>query len=191
MIAMQYSFALPADYDMAIVERRVADKGHALDGHAPLVLKAYNATRRGDAATASSENLYAPFYLWKDTAGMNDFLCGPGFAGLVASFGWPVVRHWPLVLADAMAPDARGAAFAVRQVERIAAFSDLGALREREARAAGEALEQGALVAVAAFEPATWSLVRFRAWPSAQPLPQGGEVQAYQVLHVSHPPANR
>jgi hypothetical protein len=190
MIAMQYSFALPADYDMAIVERRVRDKGRGLDDHAPLILKAYNVARRGDA-TGSNENLYAPFYLWKDTAGMNDFLCGPGFAGLVASFGWPVVRHWPLVLASGMAPDARGVAFAVREVERVAAFSDLAALRAREARAAQEALAQGALVAIAAFEPATWSLVRFRAWQSAQPLPQGGEVQAYQVLHISHPPANR
>jgi hypothetical protein len=29
MIAMQYSFALPADYDMAIVDRRIAEKGHS------------------------------------------------------------------------------------------------------------------------------------------------------------------
>ncbi len=27
MIAMQYSFTLPADYDMSIVDRRIRDKG--------------------------------------------------------------------------------------------------------------------------------------------------------------------
>jgi hypothetical protein len=30
MIAMQYSFVLPADYDMSIVERHVQEKGHVL-----------------------------------------------------------------------------------------------------------------------------------------------------------------
>ena len=31
MIAMQYTIALPADYDMAIIRRRIAAKGHLLD----------------------------------------------------------------------------------------------------------------------------------------------------------------
>ena len=32
MIAMQYSFVLPADYDMAIIDRRIREKGPLLDG---------------------------------------------------------------------------------------------------------------------------------------------------------------
>ena len=43
---MQYSFALPADYDMAIVERRIAEKGPALDGLPGLRAKAYLSARR-------------------------------------------------------------------------------------------------------------------------------------------------
>jgi hypothetical protein len=39
-LAMQYRFALPADYDMAIVERRIAEKGPALDGWPGLRAKA-------------------------------------------------------------------------------------------------------------------------------------------------------
>jgi len=31
MIAMQYSFVLPADYDMSIIERRVRERGHIFD----------------------------------------------------------------------------------------------------------------------------------------------------------------
>ena len=32
MIAMQYTFTLPADYDMGIIEKRIADNGHLMDG---------------------------------------------------------------------------------------------------------------------------------------------------------------
>ena len=31
MIATQYRFPLPADYDMAIIDRRIADRGHLTD----------------------------------------------------------------------------------------------------------------------------------------------------------------
>jgi hypothetical protein len=57
-LAMLYSFALPADYDMAIVERRIAEKGSALDGLPGLSAKAYLSARRDGARR---ENLYAPF----------------------------------------------------------------------------------------------------------------------------------
>jgi hypothetical protein len=86
MIAMQYSFVLPADYDMAIIDRRVRERGHALNADAPLILKAYGVSRVGDPQ-GGRENQYAPFYLWKDAAAMRDFLCSAGFAALVASFG--------------------------------------------------------------------------------------------------------
>lgn len=42
----------------------------------------------------STVNQYAPFYLWATAAGMNDFLLGPGFAGLSNDLGRPAVRHW-------------------------------------------------------------------------------------------------
>lgn len=32
MLAMQYSFTLPADYDMAIIRRRISDNGQ-ISGH--------------------------------------------------------------------------------------------------------------------------------------------------------------
>jgi hypothetical protein len=190
MIAMQYSFALPADYDMDIIDRRVREKGKALDAHEPLIFKAYGVARRGDAGTAAHENLYAPFYLWKDTQGMNDFLCSAGFAGLVASFGWPVVRNWPMVLASEVTSRARDAAFSTRQIEQLPPFASLAELRDREASDARTAISQsGAVIAVSALEPATWTLVRYRAYPlKPSQLPSGGQVQAYDVRHVSHPP---
>jgi hypothetical protein len=192
MIAMQYSYALPADYDMGIIDRRVSERGRALDAHEPLILKAYGVARRGDAAIRGNENLYAPFYLWKDTDGLTDFLCSAGFAGLVDSFGWPVVRTWPVVLSSEVAPHARLARFSSRQVVPVARFTPLAALRRQEARDARAAAEQGAVIAIAALEPATWSLVRYRAWVERPAQPAlDGDIQDYVVQHVSHPAAQR
>lgn len=41
MHAIQYEIALPADYNMAIIERRVATRGPRLDEFPGLGLKAY------------------------------------------------------------------------------------------------------------------------------------------------------
>jgi hypothetical protein len=60
MIAMQYSFTLPADYDMSIIDRRIRDKGPLLDNFPNLRLKAYLTARTGDEETASRENLSPP-----------------------------------------------------------------------------------------------------------------------------------
>ncbi|MEU1282916.1 DUF4865 family protein [Kitasatospora sp. NPDC005856] len=92
MHAMQYEITLPADYDMGIIRKRVADKGHLLDAHPGLGLKAYLVRERG--RQGSPVNQYAPFYLWRTAEGMNGFLWGPGFRGLSADFGRPTVRHW-------------------------------------------------------------------------------------------------
>ncbi|MFD5437087.1 DUF4865 family protein [Kitasatospora sp. NPDC127067] len=92
MHAMQYEITLPADYDMGVIRKRVADKGHLLDAHPGLGLKAYLVRERG--RQGSPVNQYAPFYLWRTVEGMNGFLWGPGFRGLSADFGRPAVRHW-------------------------------------------------------------------------------------------------
>lgn len=188
MIAMQYTFVLPADYDMEIIDRRVREKGHALDGHAPLTLKAYGVSRVNDIA-GSRENQYAPFYLWKDAEAMRDFLCSPGFAGLVASFGWPVVQHWPLMLAHRMAPTALRARHGVKTTTSIPKFTNLADLCQQEGRRADEAVVAGAVVAVAALDPASWCLVRYQAWTQRLDdlVTEGEAVQAYEILHVSAP----
>jgi hypothetical protein len=58
MYAKQYEVTLPADYDMRIVRRRVADASHILDGRAGLGLKAYVIRERG--SRGSPVNEYAP-----------------------------------------------------------------------------------------------------------------------------------
>ena len=122
-LAMQYSFTLPADYDMGNVERRIAEKGPALDGLPGLRAKAYLSARRDGA---QRENLYAPFYVWDDAAAMNGFLTGRGFAGVSDAFGWPQVRIW-IVWRAWLARDVEQARFATSEMAPIAPFSPLDA----------------------------------------------------------------
>ncbi len=191
MLAMQYSFTLPSDYDMSVIERRVSEKGHALDHHAPLIFKAYLAAIAKDPVTASRENLYAPFYLWHDNDGMQGFLSSQGFAGLVASFGWPSIRTWPAVMAFERREDLSAATFATREFLPIVAYTDLAQLAAQESAAARQAMsDSNGLLALAAFEPTTWSMVRFRLWRDANDLIRSPSMQAYNVLHVSHPALN-
>lgn len=97
MQAMQYEITLPADYDMGIIHRRVAEKGRLTDEFPGLAMKAYLVRERGVAG--SPVNQYAPFYLWNTATGMNAFLWGPGFRGsartsgarwCAAGWGWPI-----------------------------------------------------------------------------------------------------
>ena len=182
MIAAQYSFALPADYDMDIIERRIRDKGPMLDGFPMLAFKAYLSARKADG---SAENLYAPFYLWRHPDGLSDFLAGAGFAGLARDFGWPVVRTWIVWQAEVDRAIAE-ARFASRDLESIRPYADLAGLWAEAANGIRADVEQGALAAVAGFDPTGWTLVRFRLWRE-RPAPTGATGQIYAVGHVSLP----
>lgn len=187
MITMQYSVTLPADYDMGIIRQRIASKGHLLDDYPRLVFKAFLYACRQGGAIASRDNLYAPFYLWEDSAGMDSFLCGEGFASLTQSFGWPAVDTWAPWQArlTARLSDAR---FASCEIVRIAPHSRLAELRERESEAAIASVdEEGALAAVVAFEPGSWSLVRFHLWRDAAQAEHRTAAQWYELGHLSMP----
>lgn len=185
MIAMQYSFVLPADYDMGVIHRRIRDKGSLLDGFPSLRFKAYLCARKKDAEIASAENLYAPFYLWDEPQGIDAFLSGPGFAALTRDFGWPVVQTW-MVWSAELSPDLGEARFASREITPIAPYSDLAAERNSAMADARSTLERGALAAVTGFDPGGWTIVRFRLWRTP-PQAEGDGFQLYAVGHVSLP----
>lgn len=186
MLAMQYGFALPADYDMGIVRRRIAEKGHLLDHFPRLRFKAYLYADRAGARLPTRQNLYAPFYLWESADGMNAFLGSSGFAGLTQAFGWPEVRTWSVWTGE-LSPDAAHAVSASRDIAVIAPHTDLDELCQREIEHARADLADGALAAVAAFEPTSWTLLRFRLWGELRPeLAREGR-QLYEVGHVSLP----
>jgi hypothetical protein len=186
MLAMQYGFALPADYDMGIVRRRIAEKGHLLDHFPRLGFKAYLYADRAAARVPTRQNLYAPFYLWESAEGMNAFLTSSAFAGVAQAFGWPEVRTWS-VWAGEVSPEAAQAASASRDIEVIAPHADLDELCQREIERARADFADGALAAIAAFEPTGWTLLRFRLWGELRPeLAREGR-QLYEVGHVSLP----
>ncbi|HKU94195.1 MAG TPA: DUF4865 family protein [Vineibacter sp.] len=187
MIAMQYGFVLPADYDMSIIQRRIAEKGHLLDDFPDLRFKAYLFADRRKGHLQSAENLYAPFYVWNNTAGMNAFLCGPGFVGVTQSFGWPAVRTWSVLHAQLSAQIHR-AIFATSEMSATAPYASLDELRKRESDDALTDVERlGALGSVVAFEPTTWTRVRLRLWGEVRAVAARDGLQAYDIGHMSTP----
>jgi hypothetical protein len=185
MIAMQYSFELPADYDMTVIERRVRDNGHVFDHTPGMGVKAFLSARRGDPQTGSQVNVYAPFYLWIDQQAMVDFLCGDKFVGVTNSFGWPSVQPWLVLDVEARGrlTDAR---FASRAVEPMNAFDSLNSTRKIERSATDAALQRGALFAISGFDSKTWQRVRFCLWPD-EISASDPHTTGYNVLHTSAP----
>jgi hypothetical protein len=184
MYAMQYELRLPADYDMEIIRKRVRDSSHITDEFTGLGLKAYLLRERGVAGSLVNE--YAPFYLWQDVSGMNEFLWGGGgFRRIVDSFGRPTVRHWTGVgfrsgPANSVLPKA-----ASKRPTRIAADAELESTVEVELAAMAERAEQPGVFATAlAIEPQHWELVHFTLWAEHANEPDG---IGYEVLHLSSP----
>ncbi|MEV7194211.1 DUF4865 family protein [Streptomyces sp. NPDC093510] len=183
MHAMQYEITLPADYDMGVIRHRVESKGHLLDDFPGLGFKAYLMRERG--RDGSPVNQYAPFYLWNTAEGMNSFLWGPGFQGLVDDFGRPVVQNWTVLAYEE--GDAAGAVprTAVRRHQRIAAPTPLSEYAgELAAETRRLARRRGAVSALTAVDPRTWEAVHFSLWEHEAPDVPG---DVFQVLHLSAP----
>jgi Domain of unknown function (DUF4865) len=180
MLAMQYSFTLPADFDMDIIRQRVAAKGPAVDGFPGLGFKAFLYARRGEHGP---ENLYAPFYLWDNNDSMNRLLTGPVFTGVSDAFGWPSVKVWSVLHAEKTAA-FRQAKYFTREIVPIAPYTALARLHDIETESARAAVTRdNALAAVAAFEPTTWTLVRARLWDDrSAELPRAGQLYVVGYL---------
>jgi Domain of unknown function (DUF4865) len=182
--AMQYEITLPADYDMGVIRKRVADRGHLLDDHPGLGLKAYLIRERGQ--DGSPVNQYAPFYLWHTAEGMNAFLWGPGFRGLSTDFGRPAVHHWlGAGLSRGSGPGAPTTA--TRATTSLPEDADPA---EAVERALAELPAHPSLhTAAVAVDPSRWELLRFALWHG--PAPEDAPGTRYRVLHLSHPELDR
>ncbi|MFC5720423.1 DUF4865 family protein [Streptomyces gamaensis] len=191
MYAKQYEITLPADYDMGIIRKRVADNGHVLDDRAGMALKAYLVRERG--VDGSPVNQYAPFYLWHDTAAMSHFLVGGGgFQGIVRDFGRPVVRHWAGVATRRGAARTAVPRAASRRLTALPEDADptglgLTALVERETdRLHALARRDDVHSAALAVDPHHWQLLRFVLWEREVPAEEEA-TERYEVLHLSVP----
>jgi Domain of unknown function (DUF4865) len=183
MQAMQYEITLPADYDMAIIRRRVATKGAMTDDFGGLGLKAYGIRERG--VDGSPVNQYAPFYLWDSLDGMNRFLWGGAFDGLSRDFGRPAVRQWTGLAFERGSASQAAPGVATRRIEPIAPDADAtavidAAVDETRERARVDGVHSTAL----AVDTRAWELVHFTLWAEAAPEAAG---TTYEVLHLSSP----
>ncbi|MEU6476934.1 DUF4865 family protein [Streptomyces sp. NPDC047017] len=183
MHAMQYELTLPADYDMDVIRDRVARVGHLLDDWDGLGFKTYLLRERG--VDGSPVNQYAPFYLWNTMEGMNTFLWGGAFQGLVHDFGRPSVRQWSGAAYEEGGTADSPAAVAVRRrrpVPEGAVLTEFMAdVAEETRRLAGR---DGAVLAAAAVDASRWELVLFSLWAHGAPDEEG---EVFQVLHLSQP----
>lgn len=192
MIAAQYEIPLPADYDMAIIRRRVAERGAALDARAGLGLKAYLIR---EVSEGSPVNAYAPFYLWRDPAALAAFHWGgQGFSGIVRDFGRPRVRTWiggGFTRGDAA---ALAPAFAVRRLAPLAPDIDpvdaVGALRDGGADDATRD-EDGVHSRAWGIDPTAWQSVAFTLLAGQPRAEQPEGTTVYRVLHLSAPEIDR
>ncbi|BBC30159.1 uncharacterized protein SGFS_014530 [Streptomyces graminofaciens] len=181
MHAMQYEITLPADYDMRVVRDRVAGRGHLLDGWEGLGLKAYLIRERG--VDGSPVNQYAPFYLWNTVAGMNSFLWGGGFQGIVDDFGRPSVRQWTGVAHEE--GGGTSARTAVRGRRRVpGGVRPAEVVEEAVRETARLASLDGAVLAAAAVDTSRWEIVHFSVWDHDEPKAEG---EVFQVLYMNKP----
>ena len=171
---MQYEIGLPLDYDMGIIEKRVATRGSFTDDYPHLGLKAYAVRRAG--RYGSTVNAYAPFYFWRDPAGMNSFLYGP-FRSITTDFGRPAVRHWV------------GAAFHAGpdfETPPILATRTSTTMKPDGQPEVDVTPTPGVHSEAIAVDPATWEIVRFALWATPpRGLPENAV--AFDVLHASTP----
>ncbi|WP_328656265.1 DUF4865 family protein [Streptomyces sp. NBC_00334] len=184
MHAMQYTFTLPADYDMDIVRERVARTGHLLDDWPGLGLKAYLIRARGK--DGSPVNQYAPFYLWRTVEGMNSFLWDGAFQRPTDDFGRPAVRKWTGLAYEEGGAAGSPARVAVRRRQPVPEGVPLTEVAARAVRETGRlAAVDGALLAAAVVDTGRWELVHFSL--HAHDVPDGVEGEAFRVLHLSQP----
>lgn len=180
MIAMQYRFRLPADYNMAIISTRVQENGHRLDGYPGLLLKAYCYSEK-ESANENTEPLYAPFYLWQDSASMARFLSSDGFKRLTRDFGWPQIDTW-LVLHFQPASDLAESRFATRRITPIAAYHDLAEL-------SGTTPLAREYSHILAWDVQRWQHLHFRL--AATPPDGNRQSEHYRIGHLSLPDSIR
>ncbi len=88
MLAMQYEFVLPTDYEMQRVRDRIRAKGNLFDEFPGLIFKAFALS---DVKRAAPVNRYAPFYVWQDRVSALAFLSGSLFAAVSGAFGQAAV----------------------------------------------------------------------------------------------------
>ncbi|WP_057203296.1 DUF4865 family protein [Acidovorax sp. Root217] len=182
MLAMQYGFDLPDDFDMAALRRRIPEIGSRFDALPGLHLKAFLLADR----TATAPNRYTPFYLWDDPAGAAGFVTSPDFAAVQAKYGHPVVHGWTPI-AHLQGPAAgQVPGFATQHFAQLPDTTDLVQRADDErATAAALAGTPGVHSVFTGLDAQGWQVNRTVLW-SGQP-PADAEGRVFELLYLSAP----
>jgi hypothetical protein len=182
MLSQQYSHRLPADYDMALIRRRVAERGPLWDDTKGLAFKAFVVRERGRFGAVG--NAYSSVYLWRDPAAAVDFVMGDRFQAVIDGFGRPGIEtQLPL---HAGAGSARLARTLYREDIPIDDHADRKQILVDEIGRNEAALKRDDIVAVvSAIDVSTWRLIRLAV--SAAPADPARAGRAYEVLYLATP----
>lgn len=169
MIVMQYSFTLPANYDMQIIRNRIAESGLKLNGFPQLIFKGYLYSIKDDNELDSpKENQYAPFYLWESNESMIFFLANPGYQQLEKDFGRPRISYEiPIIYSNKTS--LTSAKYLKKEVIHISRDSNIADIIEQERALDTDTLSpiENILVAyISSLDPEQWLLTRWTFWTS-------------------------
>jgi hypothetical protein len=179
MLAMQYSIAVPPEFTRENARERVQARKELFDALPGMLHKAF--------LFSATDQLYAPFYIWKSASAAQAFLLNDLFKGVTESFHRPRVRQWNVLALDT------GRATTGRIATREADPVGPGPLNERAAEELARqkrlcAEEPGLHFAAIGLDPDRWEWVRYRVWEDAPPASLASDcVQTYDVLHISSP----
>jgi hypothetical protein len=182
MLIAHYTHRLPADYDVDIIRKRAAARGHLFDAIPELYFKAFLLRERGRFGAITSE--YSSLYLWRADRGYRDFLVDGRMKSVTDSFGRPQIET--RIVLDALKGSAGHARFLTKQEHDIPLDADLTSTFAAEIERNREAAKEAGVVASAVgIDAQNWKVTRVVV---SEKEPTGREAgHAYQVLHLARP----
>ena len=183
MIAMQYTFVFPDEYDMGSIRARVAERGHLFDKVDGLYEKAFLISEKG--VLGASQNCYAPLYLWNYSEAATNFLAGEKFKAVSNDLGRPIVQSWmPLYFSGSKQGTP---VCASTETIKISPDIDLGEMRRAEYKLHRHLAEHpNCHSSFIGLDPASWQIARFALW--AKPPGSLSEFEkTFEVAYLATP----
>jgi hypothetical protein len=182
MFIVHYAHRLPANYDVGLIRKRAAERGHLFDALPELYFKGFLLRERGQYGAIASE--YSSLYLWRSDEGFRSFLVDGRYKSVTDSFGRPATET--RVALDARKGNGSTARFLYKQEQDIPLDADLTSVFATEIERNGvRAKEKGTIVTAVGIDAQNWRVTRV-VLSESEPDDSGRGV-AYQVLYLARP----
>jgi len=182
MFIVHYGHRLPANYDIGLIRKRAAERGHLFDATPELHFKGFLLRERDHYGASTSE--YSSLYLWRKDEGFRNFLVDGRYKSVTDSFGRAAIET--RVALDARKGSGRSARFAYKQEQDIPLDADLTSVFAVEIeRNAAAAQRKGTVAAAVGVDVQSWRITRVLL--SEEEPDAGASGVAYQVLYLAKP----